>query len=95
MNPTTPSTPTSEQSKATGQPTSVQGSGELNTGHIANDNSISSNLTHYTNEKHQQANQLPQTGNDEHKKASALGFIFAALANFLGIAGFKKKKEDK
>lgn len=49
-----------------------------------------------TDEKHQQqVNQLPQTGNGEDKKTSTLGFAFAALTSLIGMAGIKRKKEDK
>jgi LPXTG-motif cell wall-anchored protein len=90
-----PTQPSGEPTQPSGEPTQPSGEAELNTGHIANDNSISSQLTHYANGTHKHADQLPQTGNDEHKKASALGFIFATLAGLLGIAGFKKKKKDE
>lgn len=96
LTPLEPAAP--DHSETAGQPAALvhgAGAAELNTGHIANDNSISSQLTHYANGAHKHTDQLPQTGNDEHKKASALGFIFATLASLFGMAGFKKKKKDE
>lgn len=46
--------------------------------------SISSRLTSYH-----------RLGNGEDKKASLLGFAFAALTSLIGMAGIKRKKEDK
>ena len=96
LTPLKPATPDhSETADQPAAPVHGAGAAELNTGHIANDNSISSQLTHYANGAHKHTDQLPQTGNDEHKKASALGFIFATLASLFGMAGFKKKKKDE
>lgn len=67
----------------------------MDTGHISYENKVSSQLSQHTNGTQKKANQLPQTGNGEHKKASVFGFVSAALASFLSLAGFKKKKTDK
>lgn len=73
-----------------------QTDGQVSTEQGSNDNLISSQTMQNTDEKHQQqANQLPQTGNGEDKKASLLGFAFAALTSLIGVAGIKRKKEDK
>lgn len=43
---------------------------------------------------HAKTNILPQTGNDK-TKASLFGFAFAGLAAMLGLAGTKKKKNER
>ena len=47
-----------------------------------------------TNDNHQKANQLPQTGNTDHNAESVVGVGLAALAGIFGLLGLKKKKRE-
>ena len=47
-----------------------------------------------TNDNHQKANQLPQTGNTDHNAESVVGVDLAALAGIFGLLGLKKKKRE-
>lgn len=47
-----------------------------------------------TNDNHQKANQLPQTGNTDHNAESVVVVGLAALAGIFGLLGLKKKKRE-
>ena len=47
-----------------------------------------------TNDNHQKANQLPQTGNTDHNAEPVIGVGLAALAGIFGLLGLKKKKRE-
>ena len=47
-----------------------------------------------TNDNHQKANQLPQTGNTDHNAEPVVGVGLAALAGIFGLLGLKKKKRE-
>lgn len=87
--PTTPDQPA--QPGNSGENSTVPAVNDHVPGHIANDQSLSSQIAHHVNGT-TQARQLPQTGNGENEKASTLGFLFAGLASIFGLAGYRKKK---
>ncbi|WP_413230858.1 LPXTG cell wall anchor domain-containing protein [Limosilactobacillus portuensis] len=87
--PTTPDQPA--QPGNPGENSTVPAANDHVPGHIANDQSLSSQIAHHVNGT-TQARQLPQTGNGENEKASTLGFLFAGLASIFGLAGYRKKK---
>ncbi|MCI1974433.1 MAG: MBG domain-containing protein [Limosilactobacillus sp.] len=98
-NPNQPVTPDHPENNGdnTGKPGeggNVPGHSNVTPGHIANDNSISSQIAHHTNGTHDKTKQLPQTGNTANEKAVTLGFLFAGLASIFGFTGLRKKKKQ-
>ncbi|MGN1279342.1 MAG: LPXTG cell wall anchor domain-containing protein, partial [Limosilactobacillus sp.] len=71
-------------------------SGMAGTGRVSNEESVSSPMAPQADgSRHQPAHQLPQTGNDENKAATAWGLACTSLASLLGLAGIKRKKTNK
>ncbi|MBB1063323.1 mucin-binding protein [Limosilactobacillus fastidiosus] len=88
----TPSQPAQQPGKS-GENINVPADNKQVSGHIGNDQSLTSKISHHVNNtNNEQAHQLPQTGNVANEKAATLGFLFAGLASMFGLAGSQKKQ---